>query len=354
MESQYHIHRRKFLKQTTMISCGGAFLPWRTLTQALPFNNSVSAETGKFVPVMLTPFNSDLSVDFEGLSQLTDFYLQSGAEGLFANCLSSEMYNLTESERLAVTQHVVSRVAGKVPVVATGSFGKSIEEKALFSKKIYNVGVEAVILVSNQFVNREESDDVLMRNLEHFLDITQPVQLGTYECPSPYKRIITPKVYLFLLKTGRFFYHKDTTENIDAIIAKLSLSKNTPLKLYNAHIATAVESLRAGAAGMSPISGNFYPEIIHWICKNANNPSKQSEADWIQQEITQTEKIISAGYPNSAKYFLRKRGLNIREGSRTRKDGLSVEQAKGLDQVYARFVGWCDRLNITVKDRLEM
>ena len=105
---------------------------------------------------------------------------------------------------------------------------------------------------------------------------------------------------------------------------------------------------------MSPISGNFYPEIIHWICKNANNPSKQSEADWIQQEITQTEKIISAGYPNSAKYFLRKRGLNIREGSRTRKDGLSVEQAKGLDQVYARFVGWCDRLNITVKDRLEM
>lgn len=353
MENPYNIHRRKFLKQSTMISLGGMFMPWCALKHGLPYGN-VSSSTGKFVPVMLTPYNSDLSVDFEGLSRLTDFYLESGAEGLFANCLSSEMYNLTESERLDITQHVVNRVASKAPVVATGSFGKTIEEKASFSKKIYDVGVEAVILVSNHFVNREESDDVLMRNLEHFLSITKPVQLGTYECPSPYKRIITPEVYSFLLETGRFFYHKDTTENIDAIVAKLRLSKGSPLKLYNAHIATAVESLRAGAAGMSPISGNFYPEIIHWICKNANDLSKQNDADWIQREISQTEKIISAGYPNSAKYFLRKRGLNIQEGSRTRKDHLSVEQAKGLDQVYDRFVAWCDRLNITVKDRLKM
>ena len=354
MNSHYSMNRRKFLKQSTVISLGGLFMPWPAFRQGRP-PGDISSSGGKFVPVMLTPYNSDLSVDFEGLSRLTDFYLESGAEGLFANCLSSEMYNLTESERLAVTQHVVNRVGRKVPVVSTGSFGKSMEETASFSKRIYDSGVEAVILVSNHFVNREESDDVLIRNLEHFLSITKPVKLGTYECPSPYKRIITPKVYSFLLETGRFFYHKDTTENIDAIVAKLRLSEGSPLKLYNAHSASAVESLRAGAAGMSPISGNFYPEIIQWICKNANDPAKQNDADWIQQEISQAEKIISNGYPNSAKYFLRKRGLNIREGSRTRKGGLSVEQTKGLDEVYARFLAWCDRLEIIpVKRKLSM
>ena len=179
-------------------------MPWHALTQSLPYGH-VSSATGKFVPVMLTPFNSDLSVDFEGLIRLTDFYLESGAEGLFANCLGSEMYRLTESERLAVTEHVSKRDDSKVPVVAKGTFGKSIEEKASFTKKIYDVGVEAVILVSNHFANREEGDDVLMRNIEHFLGITKPIPLGTYECPSPYKRIITPEVYSFLLETGRFF-----------------------------------------------------------------------------------------------------------------------------------------------------
>ena len=164
---------------------------------------------------------------------------------------------------------------------------------------------------------------------------------------SPYKRIISPKVYSFLVETGRVYYHKDTTEDIDAIITKIGLSKNSSLKLFNAHSATAVESLREGAAGMSPISGNFYPEIIHWICKNATTSEKQKEVDWIQSEIMETEKIISVGYPNSAKYFLRKRGLDIQEGSRIRNKPLSVEQKKALDKLYSRFLDWCERLGIT-------
>ena len=98
---------------------------------------------------------------------------------------------------------------------------------------------------------------------------------------------------------------------------------------------------------MSPISGNFYPEIIHWICKNATTSEKQKEVDWIQSEIMETEKIISVGYPNSAKYFLRKRGLDIQEGSRIRNKPLSVEQKKALDKLYSRFLDWCERLGIT-------
>jgi 4-hydroxy-tetrahydrodipicolinate synthase len=48
-----------------------------------------------FIPVMLTPFNDDLSVDYATLRKLCDYYIDNGAVGLFANCLSSEMYELT-------------------------------------------------------------------------------------------------------------------------------------------------------------------------------------------------------------------------------------------------------------------
>ncbi len=48
----------------------------------------------------------------------------------------------------------------------------------------------------------------------------------------------------------------------------------------------------------------------------------------------------------SAKYFLRKRGLPIRTISRTFTLELTPEQKKVLDEVYDRFLGWCDRLKI--------
>ena len=88
----------------------------------------------KFVPVMLTPYKQNGKIDFEGLSRLMDFYLAAGVKGFFANCLSSEMYSISEDERIELIKHVVKYVNGRVPVVATGSFGLTIVDKAEFSK----------------------------------------------------------------------------------------------------------------------------------------------------------------------------------------------------------------------------
>lgn len=345
MKQEFSSLRRSFIKKIALISGAGLLGAWDTKARDL-FETPAWYAQGKYVPVMLTPFHSDLSVDYEGLNRLIDFYSEAGADGFFANCASSEMYKLNDEERLRITAQVVKRINGSVPVVSTGSFGKSLEEKATFTKRMHDVGVDAVILVTAHIANKEEDDHIFINHLEYFMNLTDSIPLGTYECPSPYKRILSPEVYSFLVRTGRFIYHKDTTENIAAIKIKLKRSENTALQLYNAHTATAVSSLRAGAAGMSPISGNLYPEIISWICKNANNPEKKEETDWIQSEITQTEKILSSGYPKSAKYFLRKRGLDIQDISRSRSKPLSVEQMAALDQLYIRFLGWCNRLGI--------
>ena len=79
---------------------------------------------------MITPFNLKAKVDLDAVSTLVDFYLAAGVKGFFANCLSSEMYSISEDERLELTQHIVRYVNGRVPVVATGSFGLTIEDKA--------------------------------------------------------------------------------------------------------------------------------------------------------------------------------------------------------------------------------
>ena len=309
-------------------------------------------EAKKFVPVMITPFNLKAKVDLDAVSRLIDFYLAAGVQGFFANCLSSEMYSITEDERLELTQHVVRYVNGRVPVVATSSFGLTINDKAEFTKKIYDTGIDAAILITGHYANVDDADDVLLRNFEHMFRLTGNIPLGMYECPAPYKRILGTEVFKTLLSSNRFVYHKDTSINLENVKAKLEVVKtaSSSFEFYDAHSPNAMYSLQMGAKGMSSISGNFYPEVLVWMVNNANNPEKQEEVKWLQSEITRVDPLIHIAYPMSAKYFLRKRGLPVRTISRATALELTPEQKKTLDEIHDSFITWCERLEIKPVD----
>jgi 4-hydroxy-tetrahydrodipicolinate synthase len=306
----------------------------------------------KFVPVMITPFNLKAKVDLDVVSHLIDFYLAAGVKGFFANCLSSEMYSITEDERLELTQHIVRYVNGRVPVVATGSFGLTVPDKAEFTKKIYDTGIDAVILITGHYANVEDSDEALLTNFERMFRLTGNIPLGMYECPAPYKRIISPDVFKTLLSANRLVYHKDTSIDLEKVKAKLDIVKATDnnLEFYDAHSPNAMYSLQMGAKGMSSISGNFYPEILVWMVNNANDPAKQEEVKWLQAEISRVDPLIHIAYPMSAKYFLRKRGLPVRTISRATALELTPEQKKTLDEIHESFKTWCATLKIKPVD----
>lgn len=306
----------------------------------------------KFVPVMITPFNLKAKVDLDTVSRLIDFYLAAGVKGFFANCLSSEMYSITEDERLELTQHVVRYVNGRVPVVATASFGLTLDDKAEFTKKIYDTGIDAAIMITGHFANVEDSDEVLLKNFDRMFKLTGNIPLGMYECPAPYKRIIGPDVFKKLLSANRMVYHKDTSIDLEKVKAKLDILKqeNNHLEFYDAHSPNAMYSLQMGARGMSSISGNFYPEILVWMVNNANNPEKLEDVKWLQSEISRVDPLIHVAYPMSAKYFLRKRGLPVRTISRATALELTPEQKKTLDEIHDSFRMWCERLDIQPVD----
>lgn len=264
-----------------------------------------------FIPVMLTPFLENGEVDYEGLKLLTSFYLDAGATGLFANCLSSEMFELSVEERLKVTQTVVDEVAGRVPVVATGTFGGAIADQAEFVKRIYGTGIQAVIVISGLLAEECESDEVFLSRAKELIALTDNVPLGFYECPVPYKRLINSDVLAELLKSGRVVYHKDTCLDAVEVDRRLAVGSNYNFGLYDAYMVNAVSSLRAGAAGLSCIQGNIYPELVVWICNNYNNPEKEEEVNRVQQFFVDTMDVVHAAYPIIAKYSLQKRGFPI-------------------------------------------
>ena len=179
--------------------------------------------------------------------------------------------------------------------------------------------------------------------------LTEGIPLGLYECPAPYKRILPADVFKALLDSNRITYHKDTSIDPARVKAKLKMIKGHPeFEFYDAHTPNAMYSLQMGAKGMSSISGNFYPEVMVWMCENVNNPEKQEEVKWLQSELTRVDPLIHEAYPMSAKYFLQKRGLPVRPISRTHVLQLTSQQKQILDAIFESFLNWCERLNIPV------
>lgn len=301
-----------------------------------------------FIPVMLTPFKDNGAVDFDGLTKLTELYLEAGAAGLFANCLSSEMFELSEDERIATVKHVVKLAEGKVPVVATGTFGGEIAKQADFVKRIYDTKVDAVIGITGLLAEENDSDEVFEANVHRLLQQTENIPLGFYECPVPYKRVITPKQLGDLVATGRVTYHKDTCLDIKQIREKLALTKDAPnFGLYDAYMVHAVESLKAGSAGLSCIQGNYFPELLVWLCNYYNSAGLQNEVALVQQFFIDQMDVMHDVYPTVAKYYLQKRGLQI--STFTRRTGIgefNAEVKAKVDQLFEDYASLRERVNL--------
>lgn len=267
-------------------------------------------------PTMLTPFTEAKEIDYPALEALIEWYIENGVHGLFAVCQSSEMFFLSLEERVKLAKFVKEKAAGRVPVIASGHISDSLEDQAEELRQIAATGVDAVVLVSNRLAAAEESDEVWLRNAEKLLELVPDVQFGIYECPFPYKRLMTPEMLKWCAQTGRFAFLKDTCCDIQQLEEKLAAVKGSSLKIYNANSATLLASLRMGAAGFSGVMANFHPDLYVRLTERFRE--EPETADQIQGFIGAASLIELQYYPINAKYHLQTIGLPIQTASRTK------------------------------------
>lgn len=279
---------------------------------------------------MLMPFQEDKTIDYKSLDDLIELYLAAGAGGLFANCLSSEMFHLSKEEMLRSVSFIVEKVNGRVPVVATGTFREPIEDQAAFVMKMHATGVESVIVITSLLAEEADDDAVFRANACKLLALTGSTPLGFYECPVPYKRLIPADFLGELAATGRVNYHKDTCLDLQQVNQKLEATHAFPgFGLYDAYMVHAVDSLRAGSAGLSCIQGNYFPELVVWLCDHY--AEDLAEVGEVQDFFIRNMDIMHDTYPASAKYILKKRGLDIGIFCRTDSELAQAEYHRGLD-----------------------
>jgi 4-hydroxy-tetrahydrodipicolinate synthase len=219
------------------------------------------------------------------------------------------MYALDDDERIALASHTVRRVDGRVPVVASGSFGDSTAGHAAGIRRMAETGVTAVVVLTNALVAQEADDGAWIAQAEQLLEATGTTPLGLYECPQPYHRLLGGDSVAWAAATHRFLFIKETSGQLAQIADKIGKIANSPLRLFNADAATLLASLRLGADGFCGVSANFFPDLWVWLCRNANDDPETAER--LHQFLREAEHIIVRRYPASAKYYLGLCGLPL-------------------------------------------
>ena len=70
------------------------------------------------VTVLNTPYTTDNRIDFSALRKNVYYALEAGVAGFLVPAMASEVYKLTETERIEMVNAVLNEVNGKVPIIA--------------------------------------------------------------------------------------------------------------------------------------------------------------------------------------------------------------------------------------------
>lgn len=274
---------------------------------------------------MITPYRKDGAVDLDTARRYVDWYFESGITGIFAVCQSSEIFFLSLEERVALNRCVYTRAkqlereSGRpFTVVSSAHVSDSLEDQARELNAIWESGTDALILITNRLDPNNEGDEVFIRNAEKLIArLPADAPLGFYECPYPYKRLVTPKILRWCVENGRFRYMKDTCCDAAVIAQRVKLLEGSGFRLLNANCQTLLQSMRDGAHGYCGIMCNYHPRLYAWLGENyARQPELADRVQAVIGTFGFTE--VGLPYPLTAKYHMNLCGIPTENLARCR------------------------------------
>ncbi|WNJ94744.1 dihydrodipicolinate synthase family protein [Vibrio ruber] len=299
------------------------------------------------VPVMLTPFTDQNEIDYQGLEKLIDWYIANGADALFAVCQSSEMLFLSLEERVALSRFVVDYTNGRVPVISSGHISPAIDDQIEELQAMAATGIDALVLVTNRLDPENKGTQTFLNHLNTLMDaIPAEMPLGLYECPAPYRRLLTDEELQFCADSGRFVVLKDVSCDLETVKRRVQLTKQSPLAIINANAAIAYEAMQHGSKGFSGVFTNFHPDLYHWLYHHASQaPEFAQQLSWFLSLSAVTETL---GYPKNAKVFHQRLGTFSSVHSRVTDDDV-LEKYWGLSVILDQIAASAQAYRTTMK-----
>lgn len=248
------------------------------------------------IPPVVTPLNTDGSIDVPSLLNLVDFLIDGGVDGLFVLGSSSEVAYLTDAQRAEVLDATVKHVAGRVPVLA-GVIDMTTPRVIEHAKVAKALGADAIVATA-PFYTRVSDIEVE----RHFRGLRAAVDLPlyAYDIPVCVHSKLNPSLLIRLGSEGILAGIKDSSGDEGSLRGMIIARRTTPA-LENFAILTGAEltvdsALNMGSDGVVPGLGNVDPKGYVKLFKLVKSGQTEAARDE-QERLHRLFQLVNSGTP---------------------------------------------------------
>ena len=230
-------------------------------------------------PAITTPFQADLSVDYEAFRGQARWLVECGCNGIVALGSLGEAPALTREEKVELLKQARRSLDGKAPVIA-GISAFSTAEAVWLAKEAHRAGVDG-LMVLPPLVYRGDWRETRA----HLGAIFQaaPLSAMLYNNPVAYGTDILPE-QIIELRSQHLNFHavKESSGDIRRITSLKHLAGNS-LEIFVGMDDVVVESVAAGATGWIAGLVNAFPEEsvrLFKLAQSGPSPELDSLYSW--------------------------------------------------------------------------
>ena len=265
---------------------------------------------GVVVPI-LTPLNSDETVDVESLRRLTRYLLDNGVHGIWASGTTGEFPALTDRERLISIETVVDEVAGRIPVIGNIS-GGSTQHAINLATSVEESGLDGIAATPPYYYPHAQ-DEIL----DHFRYIGEKVgpPLWVYNFPQMVKTAVAPGTLATLASAGAVVGVKDSS-GAGEPLAELNVlcdQGGIDLLRFLGTLFRITTATSVGAHGVIPGIANLVPGISvrGWEAGEAGDLETAHESEAKLVVASKVMRLSNGGGANAASLSGMKSALKL-------------------------------------------
>ena len=213
--------------------------------------------TGSIV-ALVTPFLENGEIDFKALDRLVDFHLENETDGILVLGTTGESATMTDAEDVAVAQHVVNRVDGKIPIIG-GAGSNSTEESLHKAKSLQMIGCDALLLIT-PYYNKSNEEGIY----RHFTSVLDEVEIPSilYNIPGRTGCSISEANVVRLAEHPQVMGIKEASGSI-SYATSVARHLSPDFRMYSGNDDMIVPMLSLGGSGVISVWANVQPQLCH-------------------------------------------------------------------------------------------
>lgn len=225
---------------------------------------------GGSMVAIVTPMHADGTVDWDSLSQLVDWHVDQGTDGIIAMGTTGESATLGFREHDEVIERIVELVNGRIPVVA-GTGGNATDEAIRLTRHARRVGADACLLVCPYY--NKPTQEGLYRHF-HAIAMAVDIPQVLYNVPSRTGVDMLPETVARLAEIDNIVALKEAKGSIERIHQLIEYCGDD-LAIFSGDDGTAMEAMLVGAKGDVSVTANVAPRRMHDMCHAAINGNRE-------------------------------------------------------------------------------